>query len=383
VNRRQVLLTLCITGFAANISFSILIPVLPYYADGMGASPSELGFILAGYSYVTAIAMIPFGMLSDRVGYHRMLVAGLAIYTLAPLFYPLASNLTQLGLVRAFHGLACAIFFPATVALLLKAASPERWGEAVGWLTTATQSALVVGPLIGGLLLSYFGFNIVFYSCSVIPLLGLVFVLARLSFIRQEGTKEIISGSHRDWLKEPRLFAGLTAPFFFTVGSGTLLIFMPLFGRGLGIEEAGVGIIIAAIYVGSTLLRVPGGKLSDRIGRKPVMLLGLTIGGVAMLLISAVHLFPQLIAAAAFYGVGMGIAMSASYALVADMTPPQARGLAMGMTTAFLHAGLALGPTVMGVVAGVTDYTTMFRTCTLSLILGLIVVVSLYRSQRH
>jgi MFS family permease len=78
-------------------------------------------------------------------------------------------------LIRAFHGLACASFFPAASALAVNTAAPERWGEALGWFTTSTQSAMVAGPLIGGLLLSHYGFGVAFYSCSAMPLLGLIF----------------------------------------------------------------------------------------------------------------------------------------------------------------------------------------------------------------
>jgi MFS family permease len=380
MDNRRALITLCVAGFAGNVSFSLLFPVLPYYAQGMGASPSQVGLVLAGYSYVTAIALIPFGMLSDRVGHHKMLVASLVIFTLAPFLYPLASNLNQLGLIRAFHGFASAMFLPAANALVVDSASSERWGEALGWFTTSTQLALVIGLVLGGLLLNHYGFKAAFYSCSIAPLLGLIFVLFRLTTIQPAG--EVISSGSWGWVRQPGVFAGLAAPLLFTMGSGTILTFMPLYSQGLGINETGAGVIIAAVYIGSALLRVPGGKLSDKIGRRPVILSGLVMSGTAIILISFANFFSSLIAAAIFYGVGMGLAMPAAYALVADLTPLEVRGLTMGMTSSFLHGGLALGPTIMGVVASMSNYATMFRSCSLSLFLGAIVVFSLARGQR-
>ncbi len=382
MNDHRALITLCVAGFAANVGFGLLFPVLPLYAEGMGASPAEIGLTLAGYSYVTAVALIPFGILSDRVGHRRMLIAGLLVSSLAPLLYPLAGNLGQLNLVRAFHGLASAMLLPAAVALVLNSASPDRSGEALGWFGTATQSALVVGPALGGLLLSHYGFKVAFYSCSVIPLSGLIFVLFGPDAIQPIARRGALSRDSLSWLKQPRVLAGLLTPLFFTMGSGTILTFMPLYSEVLGISGTGAGIIIAAVYVGSTLLRVPGGKLSDKIGRRPVILAGLIISGIAILSISFVDFFSGLIAVAVSYGVGMGIAMPAAYALVADLTSPDVRGLTMGMTTSFLHAGLALGPTIMGIVAGMSNYATMFRMCTFSLILGLAVVLGLTQRQR-
>jgi MFS family permease len=102
----------------------------------------------------------------------------------------------------------------------------------------------------------------------------------------------------------------------------------------------------------------------------------------SMLLISFTGSFPGLITLAISYGMGMGIAMPAAYALVADLTPPEMMGLSMGLTSSFLHGGLALGPTIMGVVAAMSNYATMFRACSLSLILGIIVVISLTGKRR-
>lgn len=382
MSNRQTLITLCLASFLGSVSFSVLLPVLPYYAQEMGASPSQVGLIIAIYSYITAIFLVPFGMLADKIGSRRMLIAGLLLYTLTPLLYHPANNLTQLGFVRAAHGLACAVFLPAASALTIQSVPSERWGEALGWLTMATQSSLVVGPVLGGLLLNHWGFQAAFYSCSIIPLAGLFFVLLRLRTIQPASAEIRVRGSFT-WLKQPAVFAGLITPLFFTIGSGTLFTFMPLHSQALGISETMAGIIIATLYLGSTLLRVPGGKLSDKIGRKPVILLGLALASTTMLLISFTGSLPGLITLAIFYGIGMGAAMPAAYALVADLTPSEMMGLSMGMTSSFLYCGLALGPTIMGVVAAMSNYSTMFRACSLSLLLGIIVILSLIGKRRR
>jgi MFS family permease len=382
VSNRQTLITLCLASFLGSVSFSVLLPVLPYYSQEMGASPSQVGLIIALYSYVTAVFLIPFGMLADKIGARRMLIAGLLLYTLTPLLYHPTNNLIQLGFVRAAHGLASSVFLPAASALTIQSVPSERWGEALGWLTMAMQSSLVIGPVLGGLLLNRWGFHAAFYSCSIIPLAGLFFVLLRLRTVRSVSAELRVRGSFT-WLKQPGVFTGLITPLFFTIGSGTIFTFMPLHGQALGISETMAGIIIATLYLGSTLLRVPGGKLSDKIGRKPVILLGLALASATMLLISFTGSAPVLITLAIFFGMGMGLAMPAAYALVADLTPSEMMGLSMGMTSSFLYCGLALGPTIMGVVAAMSNYPTMFRVCSLSLLLGIIVILSLIGKRRR
>ena len=79
------LITLYIIAFVGFAGFSFLFPVIPLYAADLGATVAEVGVIVATISYVTAFFLIPFGMLSDKFGRHKLLVGGLAIFTLAPL----------------------------------------------------------------------------------------------------------------------------------------------------------------------------------------------------------------------------------------------------------------------------------------------------------
>jgi MFS family permease len=176
---------------------------------------------------------------------------------------------------------------------------------------------------------------------------------------------------------------GLSCAAFFTVGSVTIFTFMPLHSQGLGINATMAGIIIATVYICPASLEVSGGKLSGKIGRRAVILLGLTSKFRHYDLDFFYELFSRLITAAIFYGVGMVIAMPAVYVLAADLPPLEMRGLSMGMSSSFLHGGLAFGPTIMGIVASMSNYATVFRACSLSLILGIIVVVSLTGKRRQ
>ncbi len=375
------LFPLYVLGFCSYISFTLLFPVIPDYAASLGASVPLVGLAVGISSYITALLMIPFGMLSDRIGRRTLLLAGLVLYIFCPLLYLVVSDPIQLLLVRAFHGLASAAFIPVVHALVVDMAPVERRGEAMGWYTASTQLSFIAGPLIGGFILNYVGFDAVFYSCGVIPFLGLLFILPRLAFI----SPKPIAAVERSWgwMRQRRSLGALLTPLFITIGSGTIIAFMPLYGGGFGIEAVRIGIIITAVYASSALLRAPAGWLSDRIGREPLILGGFLTSAVAIAFISFLTSFPWLVAAAIFFGLGMGLAMPASFALVADLAPPGARGLTMGVANSFLQAGIAIGATVMGAIAGVTGFPAMFRICALSLIAGLAIIFYLIRSARR
>ena len=375
-------LTLYVTAFCVCASFSLLFPVMPSYATEVGASVSEVGLVMATYAYVTALALIPCGMLSDRIGRRPLLIASLLIFSLAPLLYLVAGDPQELLLFRGIHGLASAAFTPVAIPLVIDMAPPARRGRALGWYTTSTQSGFVAGPAIGGFLLSNFGFQAVFFGCSAIAFLGLLFILPRLTTIPRKPAPDVAMDSPWSWLKGKRVYGALLTPFFIVLGSGTIVSFMPLYGEGFGIGAAEAGFIIAALYIGSALLRAPAGRLSDSIGREIVIISGLTISTIAIAPVSSLSSFQWLVVAAAFFGIGMGLAVPAAYALLADLSPPGVTGLAMGIASTFLHAGFAAGATLMGIIAQVSDFKTMFNACALSVAVGLLLIFGLTRARR-
>ncbi|MBL7209977.1 MAG: MFS transporter [Dehalococcoidia bacterium] len=373
------LLTLYSAAFVAGCSLSWLFPVVPLYAAELGAPVSQVGLIVATYSYVTALLLIPLGMLSDRLGLHKFVIVGLAIFALAPLLYPLAANPQQLIIVRAIHGLSAAAYLPAAVALATDLAPAAQRGEAIGWYTMSFHLGLMAGPITGGFMLDRFGFAAAFYSCSAVSLLGLVFVLCRLGTITQPSVVERTRSSSWGWMKQALAFAALLMPLFIAIGAGTLGTYMPLYGQGFGITAAGAGAIITATYASSALLRAPAGRLSDRVGRKPMIVCGMAVTAVAAGFISAFHSLSPLIIVAIFFGIGMGLAMPAGLAVVADLSSAGQRGLAMAMPTCFFQIGLAVGPTAMGFVAEASSFEVMFLACASSLALGLFVILGLMR----
>lgn len=373
------LLPLYVVGFCGYTGFSLLFPVIPQYAEALGAPLSLVGLVVGTFSYVAALTMIPFGMLSDKVGRRTLLITGLVIYTLAPLFYVTVTSPLQLMLVRGIHGLAAASFIPAANALVVDMSPPQRRGEALGWFTAATMMGFIVGPITGGFLLNSYGFNAAFYACSLTSLLALLLILPWLKSMPGKPVPEEASESSWGWLWQRRAFGALLTPLCITFGSGTIVTFMPLYGERISIIASQVGVIITGIYASSALLRAPAGRLSDRIGRERVILCGFIISAAALVFFSFFTSFPLLMMAGIVFGFGMGLAMPAAFALVADLAPLSARGLAMGTASSFLQAGLAIGATAMGGVAAAAGFGSMFGICGAILAAGLIVVFFLIR----
>jgi MFS family permease len=170
-------------------------------------------------------------------------------------------------------------------------------------------------------------------------------------------------------------------PFTIALGIGTIGAYIPLYVEGFGITTIGAGLIITLSFASSASLRIAAGTLSDKIGRKPMIMFGLLIGTVTIALISQFHTLFLLSIIAFCFGIGVGIVQPSSMALTADLSPKEAKGLATGMFTSAYQIGNAVGPTAMGAVAGISNLETMFLACGLSLAVGLLIIITLFRTR--
>jgi MFS family permease len=377
------LITLYIVAFVGFAGFSFMFPVIPLYAAELGATVAEVGVIVATISYVTAFFLIPFGMLSDKFGRRNLLVGGLAIFTLAPLLYPLANNPGQLILFRAIHGLAAAAFLPTAIALVIDLTPEAKRGEAIGWYSTSLQLGLMAGPITGGFLAAHFGFGAAFYGCSAISLVGLVLAFSQLRAIAYQpaATPGRASSSWR-WLRQPLAIAVILAILLVAVGSGTIGSYIPLYGRDFGLTEADAGAIITAVYASSAILRAPVGRLADRTDRRILLISGVALSAIAVSLFSFFHGLSQFTIIGIIFGIGMGIAMLASLVMAADFSSASSRALSMAIPTCSFQIGLAAGPTAMGHIAQISSFEMMFLACAASLAFGLFIMLGLMRAQK-
>ncbi len=289
VKKSFILPIIYLIGFFEFCSQSVLIPAIPLYTAGLGASISEIGIIVALLSYGTAIFMVPFGLLSDRLGRRTLLVIGLVISTLCPIFYTFTTTITQLSLLRALHGIGLAAQVPVTIAAVLDLSPAGQRGKALGWYTTATQSGLMVGPVVGGYILNNFSFTPVFIVSGILSLAGLVIVFLQFRKIPQRKIDKISLNKSWKWLKQKALYGAILTPFAISVGIGTMNAYMPIYCKGLEISVIGAGLIITLSYASSAMLRVVAGSISDRIGRKPMILSGLALSALMVGFIANFH----------------------------------------------------------------------------------------------
>ena len=162
------LFPLYLSVFVAVLGFSLVAPIFPLYAIGLGASYSLLGFIISVYGAVQLITQIPIGRLSDRRGRKPLIILGLLAFTVLPPLYIYATNAYLLIPIRILGGIGASAVWPLAMAMIIDKVSSESRGAAMGRYNAAFYSAVAVGPLIGGFLYDRYGLKAPFYFWAVL-----------------------------------------------------------------------------------------------------------------------------------------------------------------------------------------------------------------------
>lgn len=172
IGSKEPIIVLCLSIFAVMLGLGFIAPLLPLYAETLGASGFEVGLVFSSFAITRALTMTPLGNLSDFWGRKIFIVLGTLLFSLVSILYVFAVNVYQLILFRIFHGFASALVIPAAMAYVADLFPESRRGEAMGVFNMAFFAGIGFGPLIGGVLAEKAGFYWPFYVCSFVAFIG-------------------------------------------------------------------------------------------------------------------------------------------------------------------------------------------------------------------
>ena len=352
-----------IGGLAILSSTLSKTPVLPLFAQALGATPSEIGWIVIASTIPGILISFPAGSLSDYLGKRRMILFSLLIFASAPFLYLMVSEVWQLIAVRFYHGFATAIF--GTVAT---AAIAERYTQDRATKLSTYSSVTIVGrsvaPFLGGFLISLASFDAVYIACGISGVLALVVGLmlndngAPVPLAKSEG--EDVLSDLKLVLRDTRIMAttGVEAAQYLVFGA--VEAFLALFAASLGIPAWQIGVILGVQLVSIVFIKPLMGMFSDKLGRTQVIIPGLLVGAASVALLPYLPYFFGLCAMSLVFGIGFAMVTSSTSALVADLTKNGAYGSSMGVLRTVMDVGQTIGPVLTGWVVGVYGYTSAF-----------------------
>jgi len=405
----------------SSLGTSIANVGLPTLAEAFDASFREVQWIVLAYLLAITTLIVSVGRLGDIAGRRRLLLAGIALFTLASGLCGAAPTLGLLIAARAAQGLGAAVMMALAVAFVGETVAKARTGSAMGLLGTMSAVGTALGPSLGGVLIAGPGWRAIFLVN--VPLGVLTFLLARrhLPADRQEpktgragfdpvGTLLLALtlaayalamtigrggfgplnlalltaaafGAGLFVLAEARaasplirltmfgdaaLSAGLlTSALVSTVMMATLVVGPFYLSRGLGLDAALVGLVMSAGPVISALSGIPAGRIVDRLGAPIVVVVGLVAmaaGSLALAVVPAMLGVAGYVAAIAVLTPGYQLFQAANNTAVMRDVPSDRRGVVSGMLNLSRNLGLVTGASAMGAVfalaAATADITT-------------------------
>lgn len=359
---------LCTIGVFCFISYNMVrMPVLALFAESLGAGPERIGLIVSVSTLTGVFLKLPSGALSDIYGRRMLLHVGVIAFGLPPFLYPLISDLNLLTTLRMFHGLATAIFAPsalATVAELYR----ERRGAALGTYTACTQSGALLGPLIGGYLAYTAGFSTAFVTAGVFGCIAVViFYSLHLAppppRMQEKGLAPVLAEMWKGFsavARNRKVLITSSTDAAKMIANGALMAFLPLYGVSVGLNPGEVGLLFTVQSLASFFSKPIMGRVSDQVGRQPLIMLGLLICAGTFVCIPHISAFAVLLLLSAGFGFGEAVVSSSSSALVADSSEFKTLGAGMGMQGTIGDIGHASGPLLAGVLIAHMSYTGAF-----------------------
>jgi len=357
------LVRLGLVALVFNLGGGVIAPALPLYARSLGADYRDLGLIGAAHGVAYAVLTIPLGRASDRFGRRRLLLVSALAMAVASVCYLASRGVLGLVLGKLLEAAGWAAFWPALEAWVAEEFG-RKAGTAMGVGYGSYAAAFVIGTSTAGYVMESAGLRAPFmiYLGTALAALGLLLVTpvhrtaTKLDDTDRAGLPT--ARTKRDGAARRQRLLAYGTGFVYVFGLGTVLSFLPAYAADRGFTPHAVGLLLGVYWGGRVVASFTAGGLSDRWGRRAILvpaLLGSTVGAT---LVAAPLGAPVLFLGTLALGLTSGACGPTCVGLIADHAAPEDRGIAMGLFesscgVSFILAGFlggqaayALGPEV-------------------------------------
>lgn len=349
----RTVVALAVVSFLTDASSEMIYPLLPVFlASTLGAGALAVGVIEGAAESVAALLKLVSGWWSDRLPRRKPLVV--AGYTLASIARPLigvAQSATQVLALRVTDRVGKGIRGAPRDALIADAIPRSQRGLAYGFHRSADHAGAVVGPLVAFGLLAGLGLSLraVFLLAAVPAALAVATLVFGVRETRRDGGARVQPTDLRRRGLGGAFWRYLAALFVFTLGNSTDA-FLLLRAADLGVPVALAPVLWAMLHVVKTASSVPGGALSDRLGRRPLIVGGWLLYAIVYVGFAMASVPWHAWVLFATYGVFFGMTEGAEKAFVADLAGADVRGAAFGWYNLAIGIGALPASLIFGAV---------------------------------
>lgn len=349
----------------AGVLFSIVSvhyvipPVLPAIARTFDVSISRAAFLVSIYALSYACFSLLLGPSVDRFERKVIMCSALLAFAATTFLCGIAQDFQWLLIFRAAAGLAAAILQSTTWAYLVDYFPHDKRGTAAAWTLQAGALALIMGVPLGGLITQFLSWRWIFFLAALLGSAIAVAIGAKLPSCGTHTRAELHNCKGPLSTKRPTLGSLIARG---PARSALLVCFLTWFGfyglytylgaflrQQFGLNSAQTGFMTLSVGLGYTLGSQLGGRLSDRLGRRRVILAGLGWLALVLAIVPNVRHLPFAIAGIFAMGCGFFFIHSAQVPLISELIP-RARATAMSMNYFFAHVGMMAGSASGGLV---------------------------------
>jgi EmrB/QacA subfamily drug resistance transporter len=403
------LLAVSVATFMLLLDITVVNVALPAIREDLGASFTDLQWVVDAYALTLAALVLTAGSLADRLGRRRLFAWGLGIFSAASLLCALAPDPTFLNLSRALQGVGGAIMFAVSLALVAQEfpAGRER-GTAMGIYGASIGAAVAIGPLVGGALTDGLGWESIFYLNVPIGLAALGVTYTKLRETRDPNATRVdwagvatfsaalfllvlalVRGNDEGWgstlivslfagsgallaaflaiesrVSEAMLPLGLfrrasftgvqLAAFAISASAFALFLYITLYLQNyLGYTPLETGVRYLPITLLSFFVAPVSGALLSRLPARVMMSGSLAVSGLGLLLMSGVDAgseWTTLLGGFLVLGAGVGFLNPVIADVALSVVPKERSGMAAGINDTFRQVGVAVGVAVWGAI---------------------------------
>lgn len=394
---------IALAGLLVPLNSTMLAVALPKVMADLNEGPSNAGWLITSYLITMACAQPIAGGLGDRLGRRKVMLAGLVGAGIASLAAALSQDLVQLAVCRLAQALSGALVVPNSAAIIRERVPSESRGQVIGMMGAAIGIGAAGGPPLGGLLTEIGNWRAIFLvnlplvavalTLSLMRLprdpvqrrgrgfdwrgaVLLAVVLATAAYVAQQAGRGVtptlgaalaavlLTGGGLLWLErrqphpvlDPAFFASRT---FSAANAGialanlamycTLLV-VPQYLAATGHDSAIIGFSLIPLSLSMVLFAPWGGRLSDKVGRRWPVALGVglqTVGALSVLLLGRSDQFVLLVAGLGLMGVGLGFAQSGLQSAAMEAAPVAQAGAAAGVFSTSRYFGSIVGTSLL------------------------------------
>lgn len=359
---------LCVVVATNQLGFGSIVPIVPSFARSFGVSQAAAGLVISVYGLGRLLFDLPMGGLAERLGRRKVIITGEIVTAIGSLLCAVAGSFWQLLLFRFVSGVGAATVLTGAQVVLADITTPQTRARMMNIYQAVFLCAVGIGPSIGGVVADAFGDRAPFYLFAILGVLAAAICFFQVPETRERARARAQTVQRAAMPMREALQILLRTRGFLLIGfvtfvqyfarTGALFNVVPLLGQdrlGLSASATGFALSIASLINFAT---IPASTfMMHRWGRKGAIVPSTIVCGAAFATFALAFSYPVFIAGMFLWGIGGGVGGSSPAAYAADMAPPNANGVTMGIYLTLSDAGYVIGPFLCGYISDLAGPT--------------------------